>query len=139
MRRIAKPLSLLLSIGIALMAAGCTPLPEIELYNHAAVPMMVSPGDQESCQLAQGGRCVFRFVTKVRIGIHDRNYDYDFPGSLRTEMSEEWVEFRPISRHVVKMQIEADGVIYILPATASGSVAQPPARQREGFPLRPRT
>jgi hypothetical protein len=123
----------------AMSCVQCTPRPEYQLYNNTAETIEVKPDDGEGCAAApRGGPCAFRSFGAFRVIMRARSSWYTLPEGLRYEGSREWVEVRPISKHVIKLQLDDDGKIFILPASALSVVPGPHARQRTGFPLRPR-
>lgn len=125
-----------LSLAAALAATACTPVPEIWLFNRSDVVLVVLPEGRAECRLLPGLRCVFDLPHSNRIVLRGgaQEAEYMIPGRLRYDNSPEYVELA--ARRTIKMQIEPDGTISILPAAAQqvGPALDP---QPAGFPLRP--
>jgi hypothetical protein len=125
-------LVLILLVGMATTTA-CIPAPELRLYNNTDSQISVF-----GCQAGVKGTCAFVYAAEFSVEVGNRTYSYALPDDLRWENHADWVEQRLPATVRIKMQIENDGRIFILPASAAGP--QPPAslRQRAGFPVVPR-
>src|SRR5580765_5502475 len=112
--------------AVVLLCCGCSPRPQIELFNQShQVVTVVSGPDQEASAIEPGGRCVFWFEEQIRIRTSDLVRTYRLPSRLRYPDSDEFAEFRPLSRRVLKMQVDARGLIHLLPAGASAALEVP--------------
>jgi hypothetical protein len=123
-------------IGVQLFGTGCTPRPEVELFSNAKSTLTVLTGDAEPCELAPKGLCRFPLKYRLQVRRNGVEYEYRMPADLSTETSSDWIEFRAVSRRIIKLQIEDDGTIYILNPRSSGVTATH-GPQRHGFPLGP--
>lgn len=141
--RLARALPILMTkrtlasacVIVALLTTGCTPNPEVRLYSRLTRAVVIAPQEREPCVLPPGGTCIFRFSEWLRVREANRETEYRLPGDLRHERSHEFVERRPISRLIIRLQLEEDGRISILPAGKDGP--REPGRQRKDFPLYP--
>jgi hypothetical protein len=122
----------------ALLCGGCTPRPLIVFFNQSQQLITLVPGgDQQPCEIKPRAQCSFWFGEYIRIKTATGAKFYRFPEGLSFLDSEEFVEFKPVSRRILTMQIDATGSIYLLPAGSSGPLDTPYRNQLPGFPIRP--
>ncbi len=125
-------------LGTALLVFGCTPRPLVELYHVGTGQVTVMTESVEpSCRASAGTRCPFWFAPEIRVTVDGVVRVYRFPPRLRFEDSPEYVETRFPSRRVLKMQLDEAGLIWLLPADATGPAGRVTTRQLPGFPVAP--
>ena len=133
MKRICmRILAAMITVG---MLASCRLIPKIVLYNHTGVDITVHQGNR-NYPIANEKTLSFRFpgayTNVMTITAADKMWTY-------SRLPYPPAEFcQPLGHERIKVQIETDGMLYVLPHTNQFPLIEL-SGQPEGFPLKPET
>ena len=116
---------------------GCTLRLQVALFNHSERPVAVDVG-KDIFKLEVGQSATFSYPGRteawsLRLAAGNCDYIYQVPHSL------DHYPWRVGSQNQLKVQVEKDFAIYLLPDDATGVATEggPAALQVDGFPLHP--
>jgi hypothetical protein len=118
------------------LLSGCIRVPDALLYNHTGITLTVTVIERDTRVLPPGSHCEFRYRQDLVLRGDRTEWRYELPQLPNTGGPKEYVEGRGFIDRLVRLQVDPEGTIQMLPVGATMPQSdvhhQPPE-----FPARP--